>query len=172
VKKQRVDMYKKLSNKNLVDIFAEHVYVWEENVWKLVSLEDGEHTANLKKIQSTVFEKSALNNVSGVFGFAKQGFALYVKKEGEMNVNKGALCSNKTKVNALKSLREEVLGIADDKNPQWLAISLWFNDKDKDVVCVAIELFLKLWDSERRDRQRHYLDMEEFFMYQYLLDQK
>jgi hypothetical protein len=175
VKKQRVDMYTKLSNKNLLDLFAEHVYVWENNEWKVVSLENGEHTANLKKIQSTIFgSASQLKNVSKVFGFSKPGFALYVKKEGELNVNKGALCSNKNKVNALKSLREEVLGITEETNPQWLAISVWFKDKDKDMVyvCAAIELYLQLWDTEHKNKQRYYLDMEEFFVYQFSQDKK
>ena len=169
-KKLRDDMYKRLSNKVILDPFAECVYVLDKKSkeWKNVTTENIEHIENLGKIQERLFSGAKKNIIAAhAFGFSKQGFAVFVQKAEEKNKNKGALCSNKTKEQAMTTFRKEVLEINEGTNPMWVTVSTWLETKLKPMSCVAIELLLQLWDVSRKDTYRYYLDMEDFFFYQY-----
>jgi S-adenosylmethionine/arginine decarboxylase-like enzyme len=169
-KKLRDDMYKRLSSKVILDPFAECVYVLDKKSkeWKNVTTENIEHIENLGKIQERLFSGAKKNIIAAhAFGFSKQGFAVFVQKAEEKNKNKGALCSNKTKEQAMTTFRKEVLEINEGTNPMWVTVSTWLETKLKPMSCVAIELLLQLWDVSRKDTYRYYLDMEDFFFYQY-----
>jgi hypothetical protein len=172
-RKLRDDMYKRLSNKLILDPFAECVYVLDKTTkeWKHVSTENGEHIENLGKIQEMLFAGTNKRiNASQTFGFSKQGFAVFVQKTEDKNKNKGALCNNKTKEQAMVTLRKDVLYVNDVSDALWVTVSTWLETKLKPMTCVAIELLLQLWDDVGKDGERHYLDLEDLFFYQYAND--
>jgi hypothetical protein len=180
-KEDRKKMYQTLSNRLLVDAQAKHVYVWHpaSSSWRLVNTdEDPSSLVDLTKIQSRLFNRAAVVKPAKVFGFAKQGFAIYVDKGGELNQNKGALCSNKTKRGAIKSYLEEVLHTVrpDIQETQLDVLDKWMKDENnlQPVACVASELQLQWRDKcehgpkcAAKDKKRHYLDTEEYFLYQW-----
>jgi hypothetical protein len=175
---ERKTMFQAMNNPRLLDTISRHVYFWDQQqqAWKITG-DDPQHLLHLEKIQKKLFSPANLPKPAKVFGFLKQGsksgFAIYIQKEAELNKNKGAVCQYKTKQGAVKSYLEEVLQNLRPDIPelQLNILEKWLKDDSRlqPVSCVASELLLQLSDLNKKRGDKYYLDMEEFFFFQWTL---
>ena len=158
-------MYKDMSEKNKWEKFAEYLYLWENKKW-IQTKTRPDNVTIVHKIQKRLFDRKSKQPVHSVFGFSKSGFAIYINKESEKNQNKGAVCQNKIKSEAIRTFQRDILRI-DVDDPNWVLVNTWLDGQRKEFSCVAIELLLYEWDISRKEDKRYYLDKEEFFWYQH-----